>query len=185
MRNSKNPKLTLIRRTRKVYRSKIDIVLSFFGLKRKFNYWYVFRDLEEMPYLRSQISDIAKTMHGAKITKESLVWLLEKLKASPVEEKNRIADEIILRTNHLTDEGCLLELCSIYFILNEESIDVFDKVASKEKQDILNTDYKLKCFFLFWLQEMIQVFPTIFPLDIVEYLETPKELKNEIARQQT
>jgi hypothetical protein len=165
MNNAKNPLLSLV---------KIDV---------HGNKWFTFREPNEMPYLRSMVADISKRFHGAKITKESLTELLQEQKrAKTIEEKNKIADEILLRTNYLSDEGTLLELCSVYFILNDENPEVFDKEASKEKQRLLNEDYKLKCFFLFWLVDMIPIWQDISIFDIVEYLELPKELKDELAR---
>ena len=148
------------------------------------NKWYCFRDLGDMPYLRSLVADMAKRFDRAKITKENLTELLQlQKKTKDIAEKDKIADEIILRTNHLSEEGCLMELCCVYFILNDENPDVYNKVAAVEKQKLINADYKLKCFFLYWLQQTIPIFPDISIFDIVEYLELPKQLKDEIAMQ--
>lgn len=146
------------------------------------NYWYGFRELSEMSYLRSQVADVAKRFNSFKITAENLRELCEAIKSARApEEKNKLADEIILRSNYIADEDCLLKLCSVYFILNDENPDIFDRVYDEKKIELLKNDYELKCFFLYFLQNMIELWPVTSPLDMVEYLELQKSLKDELA----
>lgn len=148
--------------------------------------FYGFIDPLTIPVLRGLAAEKAKRFVDMMITERSLRDLIRQCKveagSGDVIKAFSIIQEIETRLDFISEENSLLDLSSVYFLLQDEDPSVPSNSMNQRKHAIFNSDPDVKGFFLRIALSIVKRFSEKPEEDILNYLEDTRTMSERIRR---
>lgn len=148
--------------------------------------FYSFANPLDLPPIRGLGAEKAKRFLDLKITERSMRELITRCKtvagAGDLVEAFAIIQEIDYRLRFITEESSVLDLVSIYFILEDEDPEIPSEAKNREKHKIYEEDPKARAFFLRIGVAFLNQFSGKPDEDFLAYLEENKTMSERIRR---
>jgi hypothetical protein len=155
-------------------KNKVDSIKKLI-LTKNGHRWYEYTRPTQLPIRRALSAEIAAKQAKMNITRETLIESIDKMVGYA--NKGNIVDlftlltEIQRRMTFCCEEATMVELASVYFLLDDENPELVEDFYKRKKLEIWKNDSELKYFFLQSLLKLTQNFTTSLAFDIREYLE--------------
>ena len=148
--------------------------------------WYEFAEKMNVPAQRAIAAEVATRFADMNLTKSALRELFAKMKehanGGNIVDLFAIINEIEFRLDFIGEEETLLELASIYFLIEGEPADELSEVWTKKKKEILKGDAEASAFFLSRAYLIITNFSQLSGPDFEKYLKETKEHAQRLNR---
>ena len=139
-----------------------------------------------VPAKRAIAAEVATRFVNMNLTKDELKKLLTNMKDNAnkgdIVSLFNVLAEIEFRLDFIGEESTLLDLASIYYIIEGEKADVFSESWTEKKKQIIQDDAEAKDFFL----QKAYLFTTrsseLSGADFLKYLKKNKEHAERIRR---
>lgn len=150
------------------------------------NEWFEFADIMSIPAKRAIAAEVATRFADMNLTKPILKELIEKMKdhanKGNVVGLFNILAEIEFRLDFIGEEQTLLELASIYFILDGEDPSEPSETWKAKKRELMEEDSDAKSFFLSRVYLLTTKFSELSEADFQKYLKQNKAAADRINR---
>ena len=144
--------MIFFKRKKKEQRKEPTIPLTKVYTDRNGRNWYEYSNPMTMPARRAIAAEIATRFQEMNLTKNELIRLMKAMKDSAndgnIVQLFQYLGEIEFRLNFIGEENTLLELASIYFLIDGEDETTMDEKHKQIKLDALKGDVELKDFFI-------------------------------------
>lgn len=168
--------MKLFKRKPKEQKTGSNIPLTKIYTDRSGRNWYEYSNALTIPARRAIAAEIATRFQEMNLTKEQLIRLMGAMKtaanAGNIVELFQYLGEIEFRLNFLGEENTLLELASIYFIIDGEDESTMDEMIKQTKLDALRGDAELKDFFIQKAFTLTTNYSNTSETAILDYLKT-------------
>ncbi len=132
------------------------------------NNWWGFDNIMLLPYTRQFAASTISALYQLGLSKEDLTGHISKLKTllkanDPEKYEKAYAEVLDFENKAINATDSLKKMSSlvcVYYLLNDEKVDVFDKVLQIEKMSILENDPEAHSFFLRSLIEVTSNYTT-------------------------
>lgn len=143
--------------------------------KDKFgNHWFEFLDKKQIPARRAIAAEVATRFADMNLTKTRFKEIAAKMReyANQGDIVNLFAlvQEIEFRLDFIGEEETLIELVSVYYLLEDEPSDQVSEIYKDRKKEILDNDEAARAFFLNASFQLITTFSNTSEVDILDYL---------------
>ena len=113
--------------------------------------WYEYNNPLTIPAKRAISAEVATRFADMNLTRFQLIRLIQEMKRNANEGKIvdlfHLLAEVEFRINYLGEEETLLELATIYFVIDGEDETGMDEMSKKKKRDLLKSDEEALSFF--------------------------------------
>jgi hypothetical protein len=148
--------------------------------------WYEFADKMAIPAKRAIAAEVATRFVDMNLTKGALKELIVQMK----EHANKgnivgcfnVLSEIEFRLDFIGEEETLIELASIYFLLEGEDADDVSETWKDKKKSIMKEDSETASFFLSRVYLITTNYSELSAADLEKYLNQNKEHADRIKR---
>jgi transcription-repair coupling factor (superfamily II helicase) len=159
--------------TRKIFQDK-------FG-----NNWFEYTDKTNIPATRALAAEVATRFADMNITKERMKGLISKMKefanSGDVVSLFAVLSEIEFRLDFVGEEETLIELISIYYLIDGESEDLVPSFQDKKKAAIKD-DTEARAFFLSRVFQLITNYSALSEADFLKYLKANQAAAERLLR---
>lgn len=147
--------------------------------------WFEYTDKMNIPATRSLAAEVATRFADMNITKDKLKGLILKMKENANEGNVvslfSILQEIEFRLDFVGEEETLIEIASIYFLLEDEPEQLSASFQERKKQ-IFKEDPDCRAFFLSRVFQLITNYSQLSEVDFLKYLKANQEAAERILR---
>jgi len=137
--------------------------------------WYEYNNPLTIPAKRAISAEVATRFADMNLTRYQMIRLIQEMKRNANEGKIvdlfHLLAEVEFRINYLGEEETLLELATIYFVIDGEDETGMDEMSKKKKRDLLKSDEEALSFFLERAWKLTTKFSESSEFAIVEYLK--------------
>jgi hypothetical protein len=137
--------------------------------------WYEYNNPLTIPAKRAISAEVATRFADMNLTRFQLIRLIQEMKRNANEGKIvdlfHLLAEVEFRINYLGEEETLLELATIYFVIDGEDETGMDEMSKKKKRDLLKSDEEALSFFLERAWKLTTKFSESSEYAIAEYLK--------------
>jgi hypothetical protein len=137
--------------------------------------WYEYNNPLTIPAKRAISAEVATRFADMNLTRHQMIRLIQEMKRNANEGKIvdlfHLLAEVEFRINYLGEEETLLELATIYFVIDGEDETGMDEMSKKKKRDLLKSDEEALSFFLERAWKLTTKFSESSEFAIVEYLK--------------
>ena len=137
--------------------------------------WYEYNNPLTIPAKRAISAEVATRFADMNLTRFQLIRLIQEMKRKANEGKIvdlfHLLAEVEFRINYLGEEETLLELATIYFVIDGEDETGMDEMSKKKKRDLLKSDEEALSFFLERAWKLTTKFSESSEYAIAEYLK--------------
>ena len=150
----------------------------------KGNVWYSHKNPLTISAIRGIAAERANRYVGMMISEKELKKLLQEhnlaAKEFDVVKCFAIVQQISYRMEFITEENSVLDLVSLYYMLEDEPIEELTDAFAEKKKEIFNTDPVTKGFFLRLGFVLTNKLANIPESDLLKSLEKTKEVADQI-----
>jgi hypothetical protein len=137
--------------------------------------WYEYNNPLTIPAKRAISAEVATRFADMNLTRHQMIRLIQEMKRNANEGKIvdlfHLLAEVEFRINYLGEEETLLELATIYFVIDGEDETGMDEMSKKKKRDLLKSDEEALSFFLERAWKLTTKFSESSEYAIAEYLK--------------
>lgn len=137
--------------------------------------WYEYNNPLTIPAKRAISAEVATRFADMNLTRFQMIRLIQEMKRNANEGKIvdlfHLLAEVEFRINYLGEEETLLELATIYFVIDGEDETGMDEMSKKKKRDLLKSDEEALSFFLERAWKLTTKFSESSEYAIAEYLK--------------
>lgn len=145
------------------------------------NHFYLYRNVTDLPFRRHIAAEIATKQAEFNLTKEKFEKLLDAMIKSMDDGKYAEVATMLYETKErlafAAEEYTLLQLASVFTLMNDENGDHYYALEQKAKQDAWQKDDDAKDFFLRLAFNLTKTSQNISDIDILAYL---KEIEQKV-----
>lgn len=172
-------------------RIKRDLIDTSIALKEVYrdkngNTWREYVNPLQMPATRAIAAEVATRFAEMNLTKEVLQALINEMKARANEgdivSLFAILDEIDFRLSFLGEEETLIELATIYYVIDGEDETKLEEPFKEIKKNAILSDPEAKAFFLRKAWQLTEKFGAMSDKDIAAYLNRNAAQAKKILR---
>lgn len=152
------------------------------------NDWYCLNNILDLSPSRGLSAARADRYASLKISEPELKALLDKAieglnnTAPDIVQAISILHELKYRTEFLCEENSILDLCAIYYFLNDENPDFPSEHHNNLKREIWAKDEQCRGFFLHMGLAITKSFSNIAEEDLLKFLQESKKVAERIYR---
>lgn len=155
-----------------------EVALKHVYTDKQGNNFFEYENPLEMPKVRMLAGEISTRYMAMNLTKEELLRLLteaeHRANKGNIVELFSIIKEIKDRAHYLAEENSLMQLATVYFLMEGEDPKLYDKATQRRKMALWNQDEEMKGFFLQKAWDQTHSFTESSQINIPLYLEMMK-----------